>query len=148
MYLPEELYNERTSNYQQPRAQLKIQKCDVTLPWEQNFWILTKNFQTETAICIVELWKKSMSCHFVLVRNWARGSVTVSSVSFFLLYLKDLKFYHLRNETQRLPLYIPIISNFLTYVTGHYAIHCSIKWFHQREKKHDKLWPFFDNKAA
>ena len=67
---------------------------------------------------------------------------------FFLLYLKDLKFYHLRNETQRLPLSIPIIINFLTYVTWHYAIHCSIKWFHPREKKHDKFWPFFDNKAA
>ena len=51
-------------------------------------------------------------------------------------------------RTQRLPLSIPIISNFLTYVTWQYAIHCSIKWFHQREKKDDKVWPFFDNKAA
>ena len=47
-----------------------------------------------------------MSGHFVLVRNWARKSPTVSSVSFFLQYLKDLKFYHLRNEdTTTTPFY-------------------------------------------
>ena len=42
------------------------EKCDVTLPWQLNFWIESQQtFLTETAIFIVERWKKRLNYRFV-----------------------------------------------------------------------------------
>ena len=45
-------------------------------------------FLTETAICIVERWKKSMGYRFVSKCNRAQESHAVMSI-FFLPYLQD-----------------------------------------------------------
>ena len=50
---------------------------------------LQQSFLTETAICIVEQWKKSMGCRFVPECDHAQESQTCQPFRYFLSYLQD-----------------------------------------------------------
>ena len=65
------------------------EKCDVTLPWQLNFWIESQqSFLTETAIFIFERWKTRLSYRFVPECNHALESHW-SIFSFSLPSLQD-----------------------------------------------------------
>ena len=84
------------------------EKCDVTLPWQLNFWIESQqSFLTETAIFIIERWKKRLSYRFVPECNHALESY-LSFFSFSLPYLQDHSL--LRSRT------------FATMVTQHFSV--------------------------
>ena len=50
---------------------------------------LQQSFLTETAICFVERWKKSMGCRFVPECDHALESQTCQPFRYFLSYLQD-----------------------------------------------------------
>ena len=60
------------------------EKCDVILPWYQNFCI-KKSFLTERAICIVERLKKSMGYTALFLSAIVQCQFFL--LSFFLPYL-------------------------------------------------------------
>ena len=59
---------------------------------------LQQSFLTETAICFVERWKKSMGCRFVPECDHAQESQTCQRFRYFLSYLQDHDLLRPRNH--------------------------------------------------
>ena len=59
-----------------------------------------QSFLTETAICIVERWRKSMGYRFVLAFNHAQESYACQPFCYFLSYLQDHGFVEIQKPWQ------------------------------------------------